>query len=95
MLTENGECAMKKIMFVVIFLLGANVAFAKTELICEAQNLSNKCEISVNETEDGDAVELASCLPPLKPLLPLKPLSCNGTWTQILINCQWVAVCIN
>jgi hypothetical protein len=30
MFIENGEYAMKKIMFLAIFLLGANAAFAKT-----------------------------------------------------------------
>lgn len=39
------------------------------------------------------------CLQPMKPFLPMKPLWCNGTWTQILrcdqnCNCRWEAVCL-
>jgi hypothetical protein len=40
-----------------------------------------------------------NCLEPLKPILPIKPLWCNGLWTQILecnqyCNCEWRPVCL-
>lgn len=40
-----------------------------------------------------------NCLEPLKPILPIKPLWCNGVWTQILecnqyCNCEWRPVCL-
>lgn len=87
---------MKKILVLAVLLTTANATFAKTDLVCEAQVADKQCASEVVVNIDGaNTIELANCLPPLKPLLPLKPLSRNGTWTQILINCQWVAVCIN
>lgn len=39
------------------------------------------------------------CLESIKPILPIKPASCYGTWTQVLVctpqcQCQWQAVCL-
>lgn len=45
------------------------------------------------------SAQALNCMQPVKPLLPLKPYWCNGTWTQVLqcdqyCNCQWVPMCI-
>ena len=41
----------------------------------------------------------AYCIQPIRPIIPIKPVWCHGTWTQILecdpyCNCVWRAVCI-
>lgn len=53
------------------------------------------CVSEESRSADNVEFELASCVPPVRPILPIRPVSCLGTWTQILVNCQWVAVCIN
>jgi len=41
-----------------------------------------------------ETVSFGRCIPPIKPTKSIKPIGCRGTWTQILVNCEWVTVCI-
>lgn len=50
-------------------------------------------------TAAADDQVYGRCLQPFKPMLPIKPFWCRGTWTQILrcdqrCNCYWEAVCL-
>lgn len=45
------------------------------------------------------ALVAGACLPPLKPMPTLKPIWCQGRWTQQLVcdancNCYWQEVCL-
>lgn len=57
---------------------------------------ANANKVDTNANKD---VVYGRCLQPMKPFLPIKPLWCTGTWTQVLncdtnCNCHWETVCL-
>ena len=58
--------------------------------------------LNADSCAQGGPVLLASnCIRPIKPILPIKPYWCQGTWTLILhcepfpvCNCVWVPTCL-
>ncbi len=43
--------------------------------------------------------DASRCMAPIKPILPIKPMWCQGHWTQILecdqrCSCEWKPTCI-
>jgi len=65
--------------------------------------MNDSFSVEPNYTEEKNGtppMHLAlNCMTPIKPLLPLKPIWCGGTWTLILhcdqrCNCQWVPTCL-
>jgi len=67
----------------------------KVEGFCIVTPTDNRCKY----LEPESIYMVLNCIQPIKPILPIKPIWCSGTWTFILqcdqyCNCRWVPTCI-